>query len=323
MLADYRSALRVLDTVDIDDQRALFMQVKPSAVTLFSNLGFTYMMSKRYADALQIFTRVLTSHRPGAREHSASFAEEMIVARQQDKILALAAMCHVLSPGVRLDEQVRRGVSDKYENLINLVNARNVGNEDVNAFKEIFTSMSPRFVNPATPAFLLPRTEGSAPNAKLPSQEEISKARRDIAEIQTRIFLDGVRQQLAHPAVRAHLKLYKSLPIEKLSRFCQVNVDQLRQDLIFIKARSSQTVRGISDGSAPIEGTRTTVSEVNFYILGDKDPVNDMIFIVSDAPNSRQQSSAKSFAFNSLKFQNVISDLNKEVAPAKEIGEDD
>ena len=95
-----------------------------------------------------------------------------------------------------------------------------------------------------------------------------------------------------------------------------MDMDQFRQNLIFIKARSSQVVRGISDGSAPIDGVRMSVSDVHFYVIGDKNPSNDMVHIVADISTVRQQNNAKFFATNAVKFQTAINDLQQEVEPS-------
>ena len=305
LLADYRYAIRVLDAVDIDDQRAIFTQVTPCAVTLFYNLGFAYLMSRRYADALQMFSRAL-SHRT-AREVASSHAEEnmIMMTKRFDKIVALAALCQRLSPGVKVDESVRR--------LINNQLPEYDQDQPMAMFEELFTKSCPKFVNPATRPYLLPKPEGQDQiNAKGPAD-----AARETLRVQLKWFLEDARQQVSLPTIRSVLKLYKSIPVDKLSRFCQMDMDHFRQNLVFIKARSSQIVRGISDGSAPIDGTRTSVSDVQFYVVGDKNPVNDMVHIVAGM-SSRQQNNPRSFLDQSLNLQNFINSLQKDMDPIED-----
>jgi translation initiation factor 3 subunit L len=311
LLADYRYALRVLDPVDIDDQRAIFTQITPCAITLFYNLGFAYLMSRRYADALQVFSRVLISHKT-SRDSASSFAEEQIQSRY-DKIVALAGICQAMSPGLRVDEQVKRMIGDKFEKLGNVQNAKTITDETLHVFEELFSFACPKFVNLATPSNLLPKKDGEDVSVVPVIGKDNLDPRRELHRVQLKWFLEDARQQLSLPTIRSFLKLYKSIPIDKLSRFCQTDMDQFRQNLMFIKARSSQVVRGISDGSAPIDGIRTSVSDVHFYVVGDKNPANDMVHIVADISTVRQQNNAKFFATNALKFQNAINDLQREV----------
>lgn len=300
LLADYRLALRVLDPVDIDDQRAIFMQVTPCAITLFHSLGFAYLMSKRYTDALQIFTRVLISHR-STKESSASFAEDQIV-NKYDKILALAALSSALNPGSRPDEQVKRMIGEKFEKF-NVAQTNPKMNELLAVFTELFAFACPKFVNPAPPTYALVGKHDEAGG----------DPRKEMYRVQLKWFLEDVRQQLTLPTIRSFLKLYKSIPVDKLSRFCNMEMDEFRQNLIFIKSRSSQVVRGISDGSAPVEGTRMTVSDVHYYVVGDKNSANDMVHIVADVSQSGgQRGLTKFFSSNALRFQGWIDDMHRE-----------
>lgn len=325
LLADYRYAIRVLDPVDIDDQRAIFTQITPCSLTLFYNLGFAYLMSRRYADALQVFSRVLISRRSSIAmlsksaskeeaQTSHSFAEDQIT-NKYDKILALAALSSALSPGLRVDEQVRKLIQEKFEKLSNAQNARTVTDETVAIFEELFAFACPKFLNPATPSYLL-NTE-AAPMPADASNSKEADPRKELYRVQLKWFLEDVRQQLSLPTIRSFLKLYKSIPVDKLSRFCQMEMDQFRQNLIFIKARSSQVVRGVSDGSSPMDGVRTSISDVHFYVVGDRNPSEDMVHIVTDV-SSRQQYNGKLFAMNALKFQTVIDDLQREEIPTQE-----
>lgn len=62
------------------------------------------MMMKRYADAINMFSTVLLSHR-GSRGRTTCFTDGQINSKY-DKIRALCTLCVALSPGIRLDEQV-------------------------------------------------------------------------------------------------------------------------------------------------------------------------------------------------------------------------
>jgi translation initiation factor 3 subunit L len=115
ILADYRQALRCLDTLDIDDQRAAIFQLPSCSVSLLYHLGFAYLMSRRYSDALALFSRVLISHR-STKEGASSFSEEQMTNRY-DKVLALATLASALCPGLRVDDPVKKMMYEKFDKL--------------------------------------------------------------------------------------------------------------------------------------------------------------------------------------------------------------
>jgi hypothetical protein len=137
----------------------------------------------------------------------------------------------------------------------------------------MFYNACPRLVNPSAPDYA---SDANALTAMTMHQRKC--------------FLGEVGIQLALPAVMSHLKLYMSIPVTKLGRFCNIDPETLKQNLVFIKARSSQLVR-VSEGSAPIEGTRMVICDVNFFIAGD---------MISVVPALSKQSFARFFATNAL-----------------------
>jgi len=277
MLCDYRQALRVLDPVDLDDQRSDMFQLPSCTLSLLYHLGFAYFMSRRYSDALGVLSRALVGTRV-TKDSAASFAEDQIVSKY-DKMLSLAALCVVLCPGLHADEQVRRMIADKLDKAF----GRDASKMDHFAAGELFAGAAPRFVNPAMPNYA----------AGVNGQAELTATQR-------RWFLAEVTNQLALPNVLAILKLYASIPVGKLSRFCNVDAEALKQALISLKCRNSQLVRA-GDGSPPISGARAFICDVNFSVHH-----GDMVVVSCEDPPAKF---AKFFANNALEFIGISEDL--------------
>lgn len=77
LLADYKLAVKVLDPIDIDDRKAIFTQVTACHISLLYHLGFSYMMMRRYVDALEMFSQILLAHRISKDRH-VSFADDQM-----------------------------------------------------------------------------------------------------------------------------------------------------------------------------------------------------------------------------------------------------
>lgn len=146
LLGDYRLAAQVLNPIDIEDKRALFTRLSSTHITLFYYLGFAYMMMGRYGDAVNVFSSILLAHR-GSKGRTTCFSDGMIM-KKYDKVRALCALAYSLSPGIRIDEQVRTLIMEKYGDNMQLLMARKE-----KAFEDIFKYACPKFVTPATPNY--------------------------------------------------------------------------------------------------------------------------------------------------------------------------
>jgi len=59
ILGDYFLALKVLDPIEIHKKKAKYTQVTPAYISLYYYLGFSYLMVRRYHDAIKTFTSIL------------------------------------------------------------------------------------------------------------------------------------------------------------------------------------------------------------------------------------------------------------------------
>ncbi len=275
LLADYRLAIQTLAPIDIDDKRALFTRVAACHVTLFYNIGFAYLMMRRYKDAVGVFSAVLLAHR-GSKNRNNSFAD-LALGRTYDRIRSVCAIAISLSPGIRVDQQVMHIVMEKHGEAMNGLNRR----EEV-VFEKLFASSCPKFVIPGQPDF----------SAMVRPQVAYQR--------QLKLFLQEVRQQQALPAIRSYLKLYPSIPLSKLAKYCLLPEERVLEHLMALKLAGNQMVH--DEGETPLDGSRKSVSDLHFYIEGSNVLVDE-----GKAP----QWYGQYFLTHALKFQQAYDDLGE------------
>merc|ERR1712165_444170 len=70
---------------------------------------------------------------------------------------------------------------------------------------------------------------------KMQAGERGGMQAKDARNLQLRVFLDEVQQQMLLPVVRSYLKLYTSMPIDKLASYMNTTVDDLESNLLCFK----------------------------------------------------------------------------------------
>lgn len=130
----------------------------------------------------------------------------------------LLAVCLVLHPQY-IDESIQQVLREK--NYHDSMYKMQCG--DLDSFKSFFMFACPRFVSPCPPS------------SDAPLEDYV----KDPLEHQLLVFMDEVRQQKELPIIRSYLKLYTTLPLEKLASFM---MDQSPRG-----EGSATTQEGISD----------------------------------------------------------------------------
>ncbi len=279
LLSDYRLGIKVLDNIDIDDKRSIFTRVKACHITMFYYLGFAYFMMHRYADAIGIFSTILLAHRT-SKERATSYADLQM--NKYDKILALTTIAITVSPGLRIDEQVKNLVNSKYGDKYNLLITR-----DETTVSNLFYYACPKFISPAIPNF----------SKNNNNQQQIVEP----VDIQWKWFLNKINQQGNASTIRSFIKLYKTISINKLAQFTNQNQEELIESLILIKNKSYQ-LQHPQDASSPISGNRSSVQDIHFYIK------NNMLHIEESKSIQRY---GEYFLNHACKFQQAYNDLKK------------
>ena len=123
---------------------------------------------------------------------------------------------------------------------------------DLTEFEACFTFACPKFLSAIPPSLEEPPSAAGEALHKEPLR------------LQMKVFMDEVKQQMLLPTVRSYLKLYTSMPLEKLADYMSITVDELEMHLLCFKHKMMNKVW--SKGTSGLEGDFQSESEVDFYI---------------------------------------------------------
>ncbi|XP_050393965.1 eukaryotic translation initiation factor 3 subunit L isoform X2 [Patella vulgata] len=248
LLGDYYQALKVLENIDFNKQN-LYSRVPACQITTFYYVGFAYMMMRRYQDAIRTFSNILLyiqrtknmflSNKPQIYDQ---------ISKVNDKMYTLLSICLTLHP-MRIDESVHSQLREKCADKM-----LRMQKGDINEFEQSFSFACPKFLSPVPPNY-----ESLGANYH-----------KEPFNLQLRVFLDEVGQQILVPTIRSYLKLYTTLPVYKLAAFMDVNEDVLKTQLMCFKHKMKNVVW--TKGTSGLDGEFQSASEVDFYI--DRDMIH-------------------------------------------------
>ncbi|KIX02386.1 eukaryotic translation initiation factor 3 subunit L [Rhinocladiella mackenziei CBS 650.93] len=243
LLGDFSLALKTLDDIEMN-KKAMFARVMAAHLNTYYYVGFSYMMLRRYADAVRMFSHILVyvSRTKNFQKGNQQFDA---IAKKTEQMYALIAICVSFAP-TRLDDTIHTALREKYgEKFARLQRG---GTESLPVYRELFQSACPKFITPTPPDF-------DNPSLNI-----------DPVEHHTDIFMDEVKNTLFNPTVKSYLKLYTTMDLKKLSSFLEVEPEKLRSWLLVNKQRSRQ-IRWSEGGL--LEGEPVNGSELDYAIEGD------------------------------------------------------
>ncbi|KEF59810.1 eukaryotic translation initiation factor 3 subunit L [Exophiala aquamarina CBS 119918] len=243
LLGDFSLALKTLDDIEMN-KKAMFARVMAAHLNTYYYVGFSYMMLRRYADAVRMFSHILVyvSRTKNFQKGNQQFDA---IAKKTEQMYALIAICVSFVP-TRLDDTIHTALREKYgEKFAKLQRG---GPESLPVYKELFQTACPKFINPTPPDF-------DNPSLNI-----------DPVEHHTDIFMDEVKNTLFNPTVKSYLKLYTTMDLKKLSSFLEVEPEKLRSWLLVNKQRSRQ-IRWSEGGL--LDGDVVNASELDYAIEGD------------------------------------------------------
>jgi len=283
LLGDYYQAIKVLEPIEIH-KKSQYSHIPACQISTSYYVGFAYMMMRRYADAIRTFSGILLYIQRTKQLYSARSYQNDQINKQTDQMYHLLAICLVLHPQC-IDESIQQVLREK--NYHDTMCKMQCG--DLDAFKNFFIFACPKFVSPCPPS------------ADAPLEDYV----KDSMEHQLQVFMDEVRQQKELPTIRSYLKLYTTLPLEKLAAFMDQNangevddrqISNLLIHLLCFKHKMKNIVW--TKGSSGLTGHFQSGSELDFYID------NDMIHIADTKVSHRY---GDFFIRKILKFE----DLNR------------
>ena len=217
LLGDFSLALKTLDDIELN-KKAMFARVMAAHFTTYYYVGFSYMMMRRYADAIRMFSHILVY--VSRTKNFQKNAQYDSITKKNDQMYALIAICVAFQP-TRLDDTIHTALREKYGEQFNRL--QRGGPDSLPLFEELFRTACPKFISPTPPDFDNP---------------EINV---DPVEHHLRIFMDEVKNNMMSPTVKSYLKLYTTMDLKKLAGFLEVEPEKLRCWLLVNKQRNRQT----------------------------------------------------------------------------------
>jgi len=252
LLGDYYQAIKVLERIELNKKSSLQSRVPGCQITMFYYVGFAYMMMRRYNDAIRTFSNILLYiQRTKGMFQTKTYQNDQIN-KQTDQMYVLLAICLVLHPK-RIDESIHSMLKEKnYSEKINKMQAG-----DLSEFEACFAFACPKFLSPVPPSLD-------------DKKDNVDSMHKEPLRLQQKVFMDEVRQQMILPTIRSYLKLYTSMPMDKLAKYMCTpaevcTVDALESNLLCFKHKMMNLV-WTSKGTSGLEGEFQAESEVDFYI---------------------------------------------------------
>lgn len=282
LLGDYYLALKTITPIELTAHKGLFTQVIACHITLYYYLGFIYIMFRRYADAIRTFSSILSYISRTKQYHTRPQHDQ--ISKKNDQMYGLLAICLSLCPQ-RVDENIHVVVRDKYaDKMLKMQKGDEV------TFEEMFSYACPKFVTPSHPNYAL----------YLQDPTQASQNQQEALRLQTKLFLQEVKQQVMVPTIRSFLKLYTTIPTQKLSGFLDLDQKTFRTQLLCYKHKTRAL---LWTGGVLLNGEWSLSSDVDFYL--DKEMVH-----IADTKVQRKYS--EFFIRHILKFDEIIGDVSKD-----------
>lgn len=211
-------------------------------VNRYYYVGFSYMMMRRYADAIKAFSHILVYvSRTKNFQKNAQFDS---ITKKNDQMYALIAVCVALCP-TRLDDTIHATLREKYGDQFQRM--QRGGLDTLPIFEQLFNSACPKFISPIPPDFDKPENN------------------IDPAQHHLQVFMSDVKNAMLGPTLKSFLKLYTTQDLHKLAGLIDLGPENLRTQLLVYKQRSRQT--RWSEGGL-LDGDIVNTSDLDFALEG-------------------------------------------------------
>ena len=298
LLGDYTESLAAIAHIDLADRSELFQSLPIVHINLFYHAGLCYIMLRRYSDAIATLgeTALYISRmlKPG-QAGSTARGQDSQMKKMLDKILALTGISSNLSPGSRLDDQVRELAENKFPEKM-----RRLANGDVATFVDLFEMTGPKFVSPAVPDYSGPLAGDKA---------SMSNKCTEMCNVQAAFFKQEVVQQLAVLKLRSYMRLYASIDMPKLARFSELSEQDLFCQVLSYKHKSMQIKRTESVAN---KSKRVSSSDVHFFLVN-----SSLVIESTSAKADKQRQVERYFVAGIRRHSEIQSEVSKVFSVAK------
>jgi len=256
LLGDYYLALKTIAPIEIGVHKGLHTTVLACYTSVYYYLGFVYMMTRRYVDAIRIFSHILL-YINRTKQVTRTYQHDQVL-KKCEQMYGLLAICLSLCPQ-RVDETVHATLREKYTDKM-----QKMQKGDEMCFEELFSYACPKFINPAPPNFALTLED--------PIKYPPMNYNQEAMALQSKLFMNEVKQSMLVPTIRSFLKLYTTIPVSKLAAFLEMDEKSFRKHLMCFKHKT----RGVVwTGGPPLNGELAAYSDVDFYLDKDMVHIND------------------------------------------------
>lgn len=268
LLGDYYTAIKVLENIKIS-RLDMYHEVPTCHVTTGYYVGFSYMMMRRYMDAIRTLSATLAYkartigivQRADLRDY---------VQKQSDQMSSLLALCLTLSP-LSTDQAMDTDRRDKFsETMLRLQQL------DESEFVSSFDLGCPKFIAPESPHSARLVTGGDAAYTLEPQRQQME------------LFKLEMSQQIGLLRLRSFLKLYTNMPVSKLAAYLNMSELDVHMALMACKYRlklvtcasdtaASETTESAggygaafsSAGAPDLSGPQQLFADLDFFVDGN------------------------------------------------------
>jgi translation initiation factor 3 subunit L len=258
LVGDYHGSIAALAPLDLLSENQYYHRVFSAYLNLFYHAGVSYLMMRRYVDALKALGHVVSYVSRLAKTgalHQVAGAEEHAAKRTAERCATLLAIVAALCPGAKIDDVVHGMGKEGQRNLLERLSLLEQAS-DASDFEALFEKACPKFVSGRLPDFA-----GHASAAHEPVRRQVD------------LFAKQVSQQLGLAKTRSFLKLYTTIEVEKLAKFHGSTAAQFRAELLASKHRMTQIES--KAGSTPLGGELASALDVGFFVDGDVVQIDD------------------------------------------------
>jgi len=240
LIGDYEGALASLDAIDLD-KPGMFTKVSGAYVATSYHVGFSYLMCKRYTDAIRHFNESLQFIDRLKNGTTRPHALPLLI-KKQEQMYALLAIISALVPGQQhlLDDTVALILHQKYSDKVS-----RMMNGEVNIYDELFSYACPKFIG---------------------SQEAY--------KTQLKAFLEVVAAHAVIPKLRSQLKMYATIKVAKLAALMEVSESDLLASLTAFN--QVNVVKQWNGGASALDGDDVYCGDLRATVEGNIIKVEEM-----------------------------------------------
>eukprot|EP00921_Rhytidocystis_pertsovi_P019885 GHVQ01031577.1.p1 GENE.GHVQ01031577.1~~GHVQ01031577.1.p1 ORF type:complete len:650 (+),score=87.31 GHVQ01031577.1:117-2066(+) len=253
LMGNYHLGVQMVADMELST-RSLYWKAPACHITVFYNLGFAYMMMRRYLDAIRHMSQFLIFVSKQRGYLSSQSYQQAAMTKLTDRMFFLVMMCSALCNS-RLDEAISTIIKDKYPDKY-----YKLQQDDEETYRDMFVRACPKFINPVIPSY-----------ETFEELEKLAAIQDEPLQRQLNIFLKEVRYLKNVSNIRSFAKLYNNIQLQKLASLMEIKdkdaEETVRSQMLCVKRKSRQQVW--RTGSLLSGDFLPTAADVEFYLDHD------------------------------------------------------